>query len=216
MKLNWAERWAVNNPTRPLQQGFEMQWMKRRRSLASGSVVLELGCGRGAGAVLIRKIFQPAVLQAMDLDLQMIRRGRAYISKGEREEISFYVADVMRIPARSGSLVFGLDMTRALWRSYVAHELAHAASDSRFAPGVSTFTASEYIAAVVQVSVLPEHIRQALLANFAGLAGFGAKSEINSTYYFIDPCAFAVKSYLHYSRPENGPSFIAALLREGI
>ena len=83
--------------------------MKRRRPLASGSVVLELGCGRGAGAVLIRKIFQPAVLQAMDLDLQMIRRGRAYISKGEREEISFYVADVMRIPARSGSLdaVFG-------------------------------------------------------------------------------------------------------------
>ena len=109
MKLNWAERWAVNNPTRPIQQGFEMQWMKRRRPLASGSVVLELGCGRGAGAVLIRKIFQPAVLQAMDLDFQMIRRGRGFLSEGERKKIFFYVADVLRIPVRSGSLdaVFG-------------------------------------------------------------------------------------------------------------
>ena len=109
MKLNWADRWAVNNPTRPIQQRFEIHWMKRRKPLASGSVVLEVGCGRGAGAAIIRKEFQPAVLQAMDLDLQMIRRGRVYLPEGERKKISFYVADVMCIPARSGSLdaVFG-------------------------------------------------------------------------------------------------------------
>ena len=109
MKLNWAERWAVNNPTRPIQQGFEIRWMKRRRPLAPGSAVLEVGCGRGAGAAIIRKEFQPAVLQAMDLDLQMLRRGRTYLPEGERKKISFYVADVLRIPARSGSLdaVFG-------------------------------------------------------------------------------------------------------------
>ena len=109
MKLNWAERWAVNNPTRPIQQGFEIRWMKRQRPLSSGSAVLEVGCGRGAGAALIRKEFQPAVLLAMDLDLGMLRRGKTYLQEGEKRKISFYVADVLRIPARSGSLdaVFG-------------------------------------------------------------------------------------------------------------
>jgi ubiquinone/menaquinone biosynthesis C-methylase UbiE len=121
MKLNWAERWAVNNPTRPIQQRLEIHWMKRRRPLASGSVVLELGCGRGAGAAIIRKEFQPAVLQAMDLDLQMIRRGRTYLPVRERMKISFYVADVMHIPARSGSLdaVFGFGVLHHVpnWQS---------------------------------------------------------------------------------------------------
>jgi len=83
--------------------------MKRRRPLAPGSVVLEVGCGRGAGAAIIRKEFQPAVLQAMDLDVEMLRRGRVYLPEGERKKISFYVADVLRIPVRSGALdaVFG-------------------------------------------------------------------------------------------------------------
>jgi ubiquinone/menaquinone biosynthesis C-methylase UbiE len=109
MKLNWAERWAVNNPTRPIQQGLEIRWMKRRMPLAPGSIALEVGCGRGAGAAIIRKEFQPAVLLAMDLDLRMIRGGRTYLPEREREKISFHVADVLRIPARSGSLdaVFG-------------------------------------------------------------------------------------------------------------
>jgi ubiquinone/menaquinone biosynthesis C-methylase UbiE len=109
MKLNWAERWAVNNPTRPIQQGFEIRWMRRRRPLASGSVVLEVGCGRGAGAAIIRREFQPAVLQAMDLDLEMLRRGKTYLPEVEKKKISFYAADVLRIPARTGSLdaVFG-------------------------------------------------------------------------------------------------------------
>jgi ubiquinone/menaquinone biosynthesis C-methylase UbiE len=109
MKLNWAERWAVNNPSRPIQQRLEIRWMRKRRPLAPGSVVLEVGCGRGAGAAIIRKEFQPALLLASDLDLQMIHKGGSYLPEGERKKISFHVADVLRIPARTGSLdaVFG-------------------------------------------------------------------------------------------------------------
>ena len=109
MKLNWAERWAVNNPSRPIQQRLEIRWMRKRRPLAPGSVVLEVGCGRGAGAAILWKEFQPALLLAMDLDLQMIHRAGSYLPEEERKKISFHVADVLRIPARTGSLdaVFG-------------------------------------------------------------------------------------------------------------
>ena len=121
MKLNWAERWAVNNPSRPIQQRVEIRWMRKRRPLAPRSAVLEVGCGRGAGAAIIRKEFHPALLLAMDLDLQMIHRGGSYLPEGERKKISFHVADVLRIPARTGSLdaVFGFGVLHHVpdWQS---------------------------------------------------------------------------------------------------
>ena len=121
MKLNWAERWAVNNPSRPIQQRVELRWMRKRRPLAPGSVALEVGCGRGAGAAIIRKEFQPALLLASDLDLQMIHRAGSYLPEGERKKFSFHVADVLRIPARTGSLdaVFGFGVLHHVpdWQS---------------------------------------------------------------------------------------------------
>jgi ubiquinone/menaquinone biosynthesis C-methylase UbiE len=109
MKLNWAERWAVNNPTRPLQQKLEIQWMRRMLPLRPGAVVLEVGCGRGAGAVIISRVFRPGTLMAMDLDQQMIQRAQAYLSPMRRKEISFYVGDVLTLPCQAQGLdaVFG-------------------------------------------------------------------------------------------------------------
>lgn len=101
MKLNWAERWAVNNPTRPLQQKFEIQWMKRKFPLRPGAVVLEVGCGRGAGAAIIARAFRPRTLLAMDLDLLMIERAKAYLPPMTRKEISFYTGDVLTLPCQA-------------------------------------------------------------------------------------------------------------------
>jgi ubiquinone/menaquinone biosynthesis C-methylase UbiE len=98
MKLNWAERWAVNNPLRPLQQNLEIRWFQRRAFLQPGAFVLEVGCGRGAGAYLIKKKFQPAVLHAMDLDIQMIEKSNYYLSPERRAGICFCVSDLVRLP----------------------------------------------------------------------------------------------------------------------
>ena len=124
MKLNWAERWAVNNPLRVIQQRLEMRWLRKNSHLKPGALVLEVGCGRGAGAGLILKEFQPAVLQAMDLDIEMIGRAKDYLSPEQVRRISFYVGDVLRLPYKDGALdavfAFGVlhhvpDWKAALW-----------------------------------------------------------------------------------------------------
>jgi ubiquinone/menaquinone biosynthesis C-methylase UbiE len=104
MKLNWAERWVVNNPFRVIQQRLEMRWLKKNSHLKPGSFILEVGCGRGAGAGLILSEFRPAVLQAMDLDIEMIRKAKDYLSPEQGRIISFYVGDVLRLPYKDGGL----------------------------------------------------------------------------------------------------------------
>ena len=98
MKLNWAERLVVNNPSRVVQQRIEIDWMKSRAPLAPGGAILEIGCGRGAGAKIIREEFKPRVLCAMDLDPAMIRRAVKYIGPNESREIALYAADASFIP----------------------------------------------------------------------------------------------------------------------
>ena len=51
MKLNWAERWVVNNPLRVIEQGIYPKKLARAMPLDPGSCCLEIGCGRGAAAI---------------------------------------------------------------------------------------------------------------------------------------------------------------------
>lgn len=98
MKLNWAERMAVNNPLRPLQQRLEMNWYQKRVKLKPGARILEIGCGRGAGALLIKNVFHPGYLHAMDLDIDMIRKAGSYLKPEQQPGISFFVGDVCALP----------------------------------------------------------------------------------------------------------------------
>jgi len=120
MKLNWAERWVVNNPSRIVEQRLQMRWFKKKAALAAGGTILEIGCGRGAGARLILEHFQPAVLHAMDLDIEMIRKAGKYLPVSQRKLISMYAADVTHLPCRDESFdaVFGFGVLHHVpdWR----------------------------------------------------------------------------------------------------
>jgi ubiquinone/menaquinone biosynthesis C-methylase UbiE len=124
MKLNWGERLAVNNPTRPIQQRLEVLWLKDKVRVEPGGRILEIGCGRGAGSSIIRETFRPAVLHAMDLDIEMIRMAYGYLPPEKRERISFYVGDAMRLPYRDESMdaVFGFGVLHHIedWQAALA------------------------------------------------------------------------------------------------
>jgi hypothetical protein len=111
---------------------------------------------------------------------------------------------------------FHVTMDRALWQSYVSHELAHHAALQHFDSGVQTFTAGEYIAAIVQLVTLSPKTREGIFQNYRDVEAFDSEDGISQIFYLFDPCMFAVKAYLHYLKPENGPEFINHLIHRGL
>ena len=121
MKLNWAERWVVNNPLRVFGQRLEIRRLKKMHSLKPGFVALEIGCGRGAGAGLLLKEFQPSRVLALDLDPRMIRKAQDYLSTQEKQRIFLMAGDAVRLPLKTATVeaVFGFGVLHHAvdWRS---------------------------------------------------------------------------------------------------
>ena len=160
MKLNWAERLIVNNPVRVLIQRLILKWIGQSLAPDPAAKILEVGCGRGAGACLLLEKFQPARLHAMDLDRKMIRQALAYLNPEQQERISLYVGDVFRLPYRDGTLdgVFGFG---------VLHHLPDWRRDQlslRYA--VSIPTSDIWVAHVEAKRTLVEHVNRESNAGF--------------------------------------------------
>jgi ubiquinone/menaquinone biosynthesis C-methylase UbiE len=123
MKLNWAELLVVNNPMRVFEQRLEIGWMKKHARLSPGGNILEIGCGRGAGATIIREQFCPAFLCASDLDPMMMKRALRY-TRGRNQSISFCAADGLHLPLKSCAFdaVFGFGVLHHIpdWQSALA------------------------------------------------------------------------------------------------
>jgi len=121
MKLNWGEKLAVNNPLRVLQQRLEIGWLKQIIDLPPDGSILEIGCGRGAGAQLIGSSFYPALLHIQDLDIDMVRKAIRRLAKrkggaGSGLRISFSVSDAGDLPFKSESFdaIFGFGVLHHL------------------------------------------------------------------------------------------------------
>ena len=98
MKLNQIERLVVNNPLRLAGQSLEMRWFSKMLPLPAGAKILEIGCGRGAGAGLILKKLKPHLLYLMDLDIQMIQKARNYLNVEEGKNLIFCAANATALP----------------------------------------------------------------------------------------------------------------------
>jgi len=104
MKLNWAERCVVNNPLRVFQQHLEIKWLRQKMPLKAGATILEVGCGRGAGAKLIFKAFRPSRLHILDLDIKMVQGAKTYLSRAITNTVNLYVGDSIDLPFKSDTL----------------------------------------------------------------------------------------------------------------
>lgn len=103
--------------------------------------------------------------------------------------------------------------TRDHWRSYIVHELTHAAIHEGCDSTCPARAIHEYIAGVAQISALPPEERANMLASYGDLAPFEKSVEISEIYYAINPHFFAIKSYKHYQRLPDPKSFIKNALQ---
>ena len=71
--------------------------------------ILEIGCGRGAGARLISEEFEPNRLVLLDLDMQMIRKARDYAGVNNDRNLFYCRASATYLPFHNSTFdaIFG-------------------------------------------------------------------------------------------------------------
>ncbi len=120
MKTNWVERLWIDGPWRIPFQVHEIRYFKNLCGIAPRARILEIGCGRGAGARMIRREYAPRRIDAIDIDPDMIRRAERHPGAAGDDSIHFQVADAQHLPFadRSMDAVFNFGIIHHLedWR----------------------------------------------------------------------------------------------------
>jgi len=126
--------------------------------------------------------------------------------------------DVIMVTSIKGQLqmaaekpIFGVPYQEALFRSVVAHEVAHAIAEDNFHVTEPTRLAHEYIAYIVQLATMVPGLRQQVLDHHP-VPAFESELEINPMVYGLNPDVFAVKAFRHFRSPGVGTTFVQALL----
>ena len=106
---------------------------------------------------------------------------------------------------------FKVVMDEDLYRSFAAHEVAHAVASKLPDQNTGRTLAQEYLAYATQLSVMPGDVRNKVLAAFP-VSAFSGPQEISLVYYQMAPGAFGVKAYLHFRNQQDRPGFLRKLL----
>ena len=100
MKLNRFEFSFINSRIRAyIQDKFEFKEIRRLSTLPSSKVVLEIGCGNGIGARLIKEYFSPLKIYAIDLDQRMIDIAKR---NNTDDSIIFELGDATKLRFKDG------------------------------------------------------------------------------------------------------------------
>ena len=106
---------------------------------------------------------------------------------------------------------FGAQMDDSMYISFATHEFAHAIAEQSFMYEPHSRVVQEYIAYVVQLDSMGEALREQIVGSYQ-VAAFESFDEVSLIYYLLDPSAFGVKAYKHFSTLDDPDKFINKLL----
>jgi len=106
---------------------------------------------------------------------------------------------------------FNVPIDRDLYRSFAAHEAAHAVAACCFAIPRPTIQAKEYVAYVAMFATMNASLRARVLRALPG-KGFASENQITAIFYMLDPMRFGAESYRHYMKSKNGAAFLQSVL----
>ena len=105
-------------------QSAEVRWLAGKLPLSPGGTILEIGCGRGAGAALINQKFNPSRLYLTDVDFNMVKKAGFYLGEEDRSKIQFCQSDATYLPFANQKFdaVFGFGFLHHVehWRDSLA------------------------------------------------------------------------------------------------
>jgi len=105
----------------------------------------------------------------------------------------------------------GLPVSREVYESVGAHEVAHALTACTAPAFPLSVQASEYIASVVMFGTMHAPSRAAVLA-MSPDADFASEWEITDVAYGLDPNRFGVAAYRHFMRESDPANFLRSVL----
>jgi hypothetical protein len=106
---------------------------------------------------------------------------------------------------------FDVEIHPSLYRSLVAHEVAHSIAAANFGMDSPAVQAHEYIAYVTMFGTMAPAQRDLVLAQYPG-DGFEHEGQISTTIYLFDPMRFGVQAYRHFLRQTSGREYLRAVL----
>ncbi len=106
---------------------------------------------------------------------------------------------------------FELPIDAPLYRSLVAHEVAHAIAAGNFRIPSPSIQAKEYIAYVTMMASMAPGLRERVMSRF-GNHGYEGDWQMSTTIYMLDPMRFGVQAYRHFLKPDNGRDYLKAIL----
>ena len=122
--MNRIETMLVDSPPRAwLQRSYELPLLERLGAPIAGLRVVEIGCGRGAGAELLLQRWGAAHVTAVDLDPVMVQRARRRLARfGSRVDVR--VGDACALPVADAAVDAVVDFAVVhhvpVWREAVA------------------------------------------------------------------------------------------------
>lgn len=105
----------------------------------------------------------------------------------------------------------GVPTSAKLYRSVVAHEVAHALVGCHLGARSLASAGHEYLAYVAMFATMDGPTREAVLAAVPG-EGFTHDTEINDMRYTLDPLVFGVEAYRHWLRQPDGEQFLRRVI----
>lgn len=125
---------------------------------------------------------------------------------GERRVI---LLDPEKLHARG--MLFGIPVDRSLYRSAVAHEVAHAVVACHPSSRTLPLAAHEYVAYVTMFATMGVETLERILETMPG-TGFAHSHQINNLTYALDPERFGIAAYRHWRVQPDRAEFLDRLL----
>lgn len=109
-------------------------------------------------------------------------------------------------------LLFDQPLGQDLYRSLVAHEVAHSVVQANYSGDGPQVVPQEYIAYTTQFAVMSPELRATILDS-SRISAFAGEHQMSATLFFLDPPSFGIAAYRHFRNQPDGRPFVWRLLR---